>query len=223
MDWILTKRMGPGSTINEAKFAHEMGISNTSAREFLLKLSRFGFLRKEPYKTWSLEGVSDEYADEIMEVRLLFETSAVARLARKDDNDPFWNDLNRIRKKHETLIAHLEHGAIEMPGLDAEFHNLLNAAAGRRLILAIQDVISMIFHYHYHHIWKEEQRLAMAALALQDHIEIIDAIQTKNEELARERMQKHLSNARYALKRPPYRFMTPAIQTHTPHDTRSEG
>ena len=99
LDWILKRKIGLGSNVNEARLAIELGISNTSVREFLIRLSTFGFIRKEPHRQWVLNGFSEQYASELLHTRRLFEPDGAARLADNNDDPVQRARIDIIRQR----------------------------------------------------------------------------------------------------------------------------
>jgi len=165
----------------------------------LIRLSRFGFIRKEPHRHWVLDGFSPDYASELLEFRRVFELRALARVADLPADSPFWSELEASKQQHQDLSEILENNFLQMPAVDVQFHSLLGKASGSRLLPALGDAVSLIFHYHYHHFWDEESRYRRARSAIADHLKIIDALQQSDRELALTLMDVHLNNARKAL------------------------
>lgn len=199
MNWILHERVLPGTKISEAELARRFGVSASTVREFLIRLSRFGFIRKEPHRHWVLDGFSPDYASELLEFRRVFELRALARVADLPADSPFWSELEASKQQHLDLSEILENNFLQMPAVDVQFHSLLGKASGSRLLPALGDAVSLIFHYHYHHFWDEESRYRRARSAIADHLKIIDALQQSDRELALTLMDVHLNNARKAL------------------------
>ncbi|MFK7763842.1 MAG: GntR family transcriptional regulator [Roseobacter sp.] len=199
MNWILHDRVLPGTKVSEATLVRRFGVSASTVREFLIRLSRFGFIRKEPYHHWVLDGFSDDYAREVMEFRRIFELRAVKQVLILEKDHAFWDHLEDIAQQHLQLKANLDRDYLKMPALDAQFHALFSQASGARLLPVFGEAISLIFHYHYHHFWDETSRFERAQSAIEDHLGIIDAFRNRNLALATERMETHLKNAQSAL------------------------
>ncbi|NVK34176.1 MAG: FCD domain-containing protein [Rhodobacteraceae bacterium] len=193
MEWLAKEDVHPGTRISEASIARRLGASNSSVRELLIRLSRFGFLRKEPQRSWVLEGFTKEYAAEMHEVRQLFEIRAVEKLTDLPDDNQFWPRIVQMLKEHELFLEGYEDHYVDFPKLDSSFHRLLNNSSHNRFIESFQDAITLIFHYHYR--WnktEEKQRNKIAAL---EHIEIIEAILDRQPEKAKQALIRHLNTA----------------------------
>lgn len=197
-EWLIRERIVGGAKFSEAQLVRQFGVSVSTVREHLIRLSRFGFIRKEPQRHWVLEGFSEEYAQDVFEIRRLFELRNIRKLAMLDRNDPFWSELEEIKQVHQALLANVDVRYMEVPKLDAEFHSLLTRACKNQFLMAMQDVISLIFHYHYHHVWDEKIRHGRGASALMDHLEIIDALVLGDPKTAENAMEKHLEHSKKA-------------------------
>lgn len=197
MEWTLKEEIGPGTRFSEAAIARKLGASPSSVREFLLRLSKHGFIRKEPQKSWVLEGFTRAYAEEIHEVRLLFELRTIEKLVVLAEDDPFWPSITRMMIEHRELLENYEQRYLDFPKLDARFHRLLNSASRNRFIESFQDVISLIFHYHYR--WNKADEKERNYVALQEHLRVIEAIILRKPADAKAALGAHLETAQLTL------------------------
>lgn len=193
MMWLRTTQPPPGSRLREAVLARQFGVSNTTIREFLIGLSRFGFIRKEPQRSWILEGFTEQYALELHEVRQMFETRAISAVFAIPKEAPFWGKMLRIRQEHIQLRKEIDTRFIEFSELDSRFHRTLNAATGNRFMDGFQDSISLIFHFHYR--WSNKNQVERIILAIREHLEIIDAILDRDQVGALQALERHLGTA----------------------------
>ena len=193
MVWLKDAQPAPGSRLSEAALARRFGVSNTVVREFLIGLSRFGFIRKEPHRSWILEGFTEQYALELHEVRQLFEHRAIKAVFDIPPEAPFWGQLIRLREEHVQLHRDIKTRFTEFSELDTRFHRTLNAAAGNRFMDSFQDSISLIFHFHYR--WCKKRQVERNGFAAQEHLTIIDAILRRDEDGAMAALENHLKTA----------------------------
>ncbi|WP_417815397.1 FCD domain-containing protein [Thalassospira alkalitolerans] len=199
MELILREDIRPGARIREAVIARQLDVSTSSVREFLIKLSRFGFIRKEPGKSWVFDGFNRAYADELHEVRLLFEMRAIDKLIVLPEEDRFWPSISRMLTEHREFLKHYEERYLEFPKLDTRFHRLLNQASRNRFMDSFQDVIALIFHYHYR--WNKVDEKERNCTAAREHIRIIEAIILRNMQEAKNALEAHLKTAEVTLKK----------------------
>jgi DNA-binding GntR family transcriptional regulator len=199
MNLILKEDIKPGKHFSEAAVARRLDCSPTSVREFLIKLSRFGFVRKEPQKHWVLEGFTRTYAEELYEVRLLFELRTIEKLMELPDDASFWPSMYRMLSDHRTFLDHYETEYLEFPKLDSRFHRLLNSAASNRFFDSFQEVIALIFHYHYR--WNKADEKERNVKAAQEHIAVIECLLLRDADAAKRHLETHLKTAKLTLLR----------------------
>ncbi|WP_170787457.1 GntR family transcriptional regulator [Ruegeria lacuscaerulensis] len=194
MQMIRNQDLGPGTRLSEGQLARQLDVSVQTIREFLIGLSRFGFVRKDHHRRWVLEGVTRQYALELHEVRVMFESRAVENLCCLPEQHPFWGGLARLRQEHQAVTATADLSTLDFPALDTKFHRFLNDHAGNRLIVGFQDAIAMIFNHHY--LWPLENQLDHHLTATADHLAIIDSIERRDKRKARAAMAAHLDTTR---------------------------
>jgi DNA-binding GntR family transcriptional regulator len=204
MNWILRERIQPGARISEADLRRRFSASGSTVSEFLMKLSRFGFVRKETRRNWILDGISNDYADELLEFRQVFELRSIRIAMKLPKDDPFWLGLEDIRLQHLDLKSRVKTDYLDMPALDVQFHSLISAASGSRLLPAFSDAVALIFYFHYDHYWDEATQLKNANGAIRDHLMIIDAMTTGDRKRVLIKMEEHLENSRKALEATKY-------------------
>ena len=198
MDLILRDAIQPGTSFHEAALARQLDVAPSSLREFLIKLSRFGFIHKQPQKAWVFEGFTEQYAEELHEIRHLFELRALEKLTALPVEDPFWPRLTRMLTEHRQFIEQYDTDYLSFSKLDARFHGLLNSAARNRFIESFQDIIALIFHYHYQ--WNKSDEKQRNLIAAHEHIDIIEALILRQPDTAKAALQQHLQTAEATLK-----------------------
>lgn len=197
MQWILSGDVDAGTHLNESELARNFKVSTSVAREFLIRFSRFGLIKKQPSRGWVLDGFTKNFALELSDVRELFETRSVARFLKQPENASCWRALADLESAHQDLQSRIETDYFEFSTLDDRFHRLLNSASDNRFIADFHDLIAMIFHYHYR--WNKRDERERNAAAIEQHLAIIDALKTRDGKKAREACLTHLKSARQTL------------------------
>lgn len=187
---IREQELAPGARLVEGQLARQFGVSVQTIREFLIGLSRFGFVRKDHQRRWVLEGVTKQYALELHEIRVMFESRAIEKVCCIPEGDPFWGGLLSLQQQHAAITPETDFSTLDFPALDTKFHRFVNSNADNRLIIGFQDAIAMIFNYHY--LWPVENQMEHDLAATQDHLAIIDRVLNRDKTGARQALQDHL-------------------------------
>lgn len=194
MRQIRDQSIVPGTRLNEAEMVTQFGVSIHVVREFLIGLSRFGFVRRDHHRRWVLEDISKQHALDLHEVRTIFEERAIAKVCCLPDSDPFWGGLIRLQQEHAAISSNTDFDALNFSALDARFHRFINSKAENQLILGLQDAIAMIFNYHY--LWPMENEQQHDLLGAKDHLRIIECVLQRDKDAAQSAMNEHLDRTR---------------------------
>jgi DNA-binding GntR family transcriptional regulator len=149
MQWILHGDCKPGQQINALELSRQFGVSASAVRDYLNRFPRYGLLERRPSGSWVFKGFTQDFAEELCEVRSMFELRSALRFISLADEEPAWAELSRVRNEHLALLKEAETRFTDFSALDERFHRCINDASRNRFIVGFYDVISMIFHYHY--------------------------------------------------------------------------
>lgn len=194
---ILAGGAQPGMQINELELAREIGIGTTSVREFLIRFSRFGLIEKRPNSHWVLKGFTREFALELTEVREMFELRSAAAFVHLAADHPAWAELKAVEAKHHALLADIDNRYKEFSELDERFHLLVQKASSNRFIIDFYDIIAIVFHYHYQ--WNKTNARARNQRALEEHLDYISALFSRDPAAIERACRQHLKSARETL------------------------
>jgi DNA-binding GntR family transcriptional regulator len=199
MQWILHGDCKPGQQINSLELARQFGVSTSAIREYLNGFSQFGLLERRPSGSWIVKGFTKEFALELSEVRELFELRSVQRFIELPDSDIAWRSLEAIRGDHLLLKEEIEKRHVDFSPLDERFHRLINNSSRNRFMVNFYALISMIFHYHYQ--WSKIGEKERHVVAIDEHLDYIAALKSRDKELAMARCRAHMNTARATLLR----------------------
>ncbi|MFN4205732.1 MAG: FCD domain-containing protein [Agrobacterium albertimagni] len=194
---ILAGGAQPGMQINELELAREIGIGTTSVREFLIRFSRFGLIEKRPNSHWVLKGFTREFALELTEVREMFELRSAAAFVHLADDHPAWAELKTVEAQHHALLDDIDTRYTEFSELDERFHLLVQKASSNRFIIDFYDIITIVFHYHYQ--WNKTNARARNQRALEEHLDYIGALFSRDPAAIEKACRQHLKSARETL------------------------
>jgi DNA-binding GntR family transcriptional regulator len=199
MEWMLRDNTRPGTMINELELARQFGVATTGIREFLNRFQSFGLIEKRPNAGWVFKGFTANFALELFEIREMFELRSAKAFAQLPKDSHLWRQIEALREHHISLLAEIDSRYHDFSDLDSRFHRLINAAAPNRFIDGFQDIIALIFHYHYQ--WNKQDERQRNEAAIGEHITYIDALLSRNASIVELACRAHLVSAKQTLLR----------------------
>jgi DNA-binding GntR family transcriptional regulator len=198
MEWMLRGDARPGQQINELEMARQFGVATTGIREFLNRFRRFGLIEKRPNAGWVFNGFTEDFADELFEIREMFELRSAKAMANLPVDAPVWDELRAMRDEHRALLADIDKRFHDFSGLDNRLHRIITTAVPNRFIDDFYDVITLIFHYHYQ--WNKRDERQRNEVAIGEHLAYIDALLARDRRRVEQTCRVHLSSARQTLR-----------------------
>ncbi|MHA1547619.1 MAG: FCD domain-containing protein [Alphaproteobacteria bacterium] len=108
-----------------------------------------------------------------------------------------WQRVVVLHEDHQKILPTIEVDYGKFPELDARFHRLLNEASQNRFISDFQDLISIIFHFHYR--WNKGDEMERNKIAAVEHLACLDALIARDTEAAYRALVVHLATAQRSL------------------------
>lgn len=192
-DWILRFDVPAGTPLNVARLSRDFGTPPHRLQEFLAGLSRFGLVERRPRGGWTLLGFTTDFAVELSEFRRLLELDAVRHLVTLPDSHRVWVRLDAMEAEHRLLETRIEANFNDFSKLDERFHALINSVVTNRFAAEFQKIISLIFHYHY--TWDKTGEKDRNAGAITEHLAVIEALRSRDPELAEAAARRHLESS----------------------------
>jgi DNA-binding GntR family transcriptional regulator len=197
MDWMLRADARPGTLFNELELARQFRVATSVIREFLIGFSRFGLVEKRPNSGWLFRGFTPDFALELFEVRVLFEQRSARHFVDLPTSSPVWGRLALIRDEHLALGAEIDRRYHDFSSLDTRFHLLVHSVVPNRFIDDFHGIIALIFHYHYQ--WNKVSERARNAVAITEHLTLIDALFSRDAARIEAACRAHMTSARTTL------------------------
>jgi DNA-binding GntR family transcriptional regulator len=194
MERIYERDLPPGAEFTEVELSRAAGVSTIAVREFLIGFSRNGLIEKTPRGSWRLCAFDTKYAQELGEVREMFELKAIERVAALAPDDPAFARLRELLARHEALGKSSAESHAEFPALDREFHSFLISLLDNRFAEGLNEAVSMVYHYHYQ--WDKRDELPRNQYALQEHLAILRPLAKGDIPAALAAMRTHLHSSR---------------------------
>ena len=194
MEYILKGELAPGTALHETELMKQFNVSSTVIREYLIRFSRFGLIEKERNRHWVLRGFTREFAEELFEVRELFERRAFTSFLKLPSDSKAHQTVVAMRSDHEAILAGIDDDFLLFPRLDERLHRVWINGYRNRFFHDFFELISLVFHYHYR--WNRGDEKERNEAAILQHLEIIDAIEAGQPADAERAFSEHLFHAR---------------------------
>ncbi|MBC9725132.1 GntR family transcriptional regulator [Streptomyces sp. TRM68367] len=187
---IVLGQIEPGQVESVINVAATLGVSVTPVREAIMDLANLGMVEIIRNRGFRVPELTDHDLDEIFRIRTMLEASAMADVVQALDGAP----VPRFRQLAEQITEAARDGdLVSFLDRDRQFHlGLLELLGNRRLV-------AMVGQLRDQARMQGLQKLADQGELTQsgeEHIAIVDAIETGDSELATELMRKHLAHSR---------------------------
>ena len=186
---IVEGKLAPGSRIVEAEIARRMGVSRAPVREAARRLERQGVLVARPRHGFAVRSISVQEIDNLYEVRLSLELTAIELACRKADDA----GLARVKALVDAMVRRAptqpQHERIAS---DFELHTLICELSGNahlhRIFLNTQTEMHMVMAL-IDAVYDDPATIAAT------HNPIVDALLRRDADAAKPAMRVHLEDA----------------------------
>ena len=186
---IISLELPPGSQISESELAAEMGLSRTPVREALIELSKVKIVDIQPQKKSTIPLIDYEMVEESRFMRSLLECAVV----ELDCEMAAPADLDRLRENIRVQNLYLDDFySTQLLTLDNEFHGMLFSIARKSQIFALMQNISI----HFDRVRSMALSSVKNLKIVQDHVDLVNAIERRDPAAAKALMEKHLNRYR---------------------------
>ena len=187
---ILLGQIEPGQVESVSNVASALGVSITPVREAIMDLANLGMVEVIRNRGFRVPVLSDHDLDEIFRLRTMVEVPAMAEVARIVGKSP----LPRFRQIAEQITtAAREADLTAFLELDRQFHlGMLELLGNRRLLALVSQLRDQA---RMQGLQKMADRGELTHSG-QEHIAIVDAVESGNAELTAELVSKHLTHSR---------------------------
>lgn len=183
---IISLELPPGSQISESELAVEMGLSRTPVREALIELSKVKIVDIQPQKKSTIPLIDYEMVEESRFMRSLLECAVVELDCGMASPD----DLGRLRENIRVQNLYLDDFySTQLLTLDNEFHGMLFGIAKKSQVFALMQNISI----HFDRVRSMALSSVKNLKIVQDHVDLVDAIERRDPAAAKALMEKHLN------------------------------
>jgi DNA-binding GntR family transcriptional regulator len=186
---IIQGSFPPGTEINQAQIARQLGISRGPVREAFGQLEQDGLIRNLPYRGFYVTSLTPEYARELYSIRRILETFAVT-YAVEALQPP---DIERLDGIVEAMRrAAQANDSVTLGVADADFHFSIIQMARHKLLLQSWKAIDIgvrRFLYLRHRIYPDLNEVVGS------HPKIVAALATRDKDAACALIETHIVEA----------------------------
>lgn len=185
---ILRGELKPGERLMEIKLANQLGVSRTPIREAIRKLELDGLVLIIPRRGAEVAQITEKSLRDVLEVRRSLEALAV-RLACERMTSQGLLDLKNAEKDFEKVLGNDDITVVAEA--DVAFHDVIYMATdNQRLIQLLSNFREQMYRYRVEYLKKKESHPKL----LEEHQEIIHAIENKKVETATRITCEHIDN-----------------------------
>jgi DNA-binding GntR family transcriptional regulator len=191
---IMDGRLAAGERLDQNEIAASLGVSRMPVREALKQLEVEGLVAVYPYRGVAVTSLDATELEELFEIRIALEKTAVARAAGKLTR----RQIAKLRAVLTEMdeIVHEPRSDDEWMQLNSEFHKIINEACGwPRLISLIAQYRGNVERYVRTYL-----KLCGRAQSQREHWELLEACAEGRSHLAQKVIERHLRNTERALK-----------------------
>ena len=171
--------------LDERQLAEQLGISRTPIREALARLAQDGLVEIVPRKGVFIHRKSlDEILDMVVTWAAL--ESMAAHIATREASDADLQALRNFAMRNSVSAAKAELG--EYSDANIKFHQMILELSGSELLRSTADGLLMHMHAVRRRAMGESDR---ASRSVADHMEIIEALEARDAELASRLVREH--------------------------------
>ena len=184
---IISRKLLPGDKIPQEKLAHDLGISRTPLVSALKYLEKEKLVEAVPRRGFYVRLFTKEEMISIFELREVLEGLAARRAAR-NISDVQINKLQRFFEQFKGITDITDIGAYARE--DRRFHNFVTEIGAKEFLKSILENYNII-SYSYQLV-NSEGLVRTPNETIHEHRAMIDAISSKDGDLAEEIMRQHL-------------------------------
>ena len=203
---MISGELVSGTRLRQEALAEEFGVSRTPVREALRKLQASGLVEVQPHRGALVRAPSSREIRDAYEVRAELEGLAAALAAERIHQEQL-DALHEIQREFSETLAHLlevrSGGGLEaVPEEDIERWRHANDGFHQRIQEAAANDVLVATLSHLHRSFPRDltrtvlgESAKLLAENVHEHEQILDAIERREAEEARDLMARHVRHA----------------------------
>jgi DNA-binding GntR family transcriptional regulator len=186
-DAILRGDLPGGTELNQVELASRMGVSRVPVREALRRLQAERFIDANPFQRLVVASLTPEQVLELFDLRTELEVFAALRARAKDG----FADSSLVDAKAAAAALDVRMSSEDWLQADMEFHRAINGRDS-----AVAAVIDEVRFRIYRYLHLAEPDLERRATVLDEHQEILAALESGDDAAVRAAISTHVQHTR---------------------------
>ncbi len=185
---ILSGDLGPGTVLNQARLAAEIGISTTPLREALRRLKQQGLVELDAHRDARIAPLDAAEARDLLELRQSLDPLAAGLAAQRRTAA----DLEHMRHGLDRLESLPSNPSVAQLARHREFHAAIYRASHNALLVESLDALwDKTDRYRRHALQVERSQDELARRA-EEHRLLLEAVQDRDGAAASDLMRRHV-------------------------------
>ena len=188
---VLSGQLEPGSVINQAVLARQIGISTTPLREALRRLMQQGLVELDAHRDARVTQLNAEEARDLLEVRRSLDPMAASLAAERRTRQ----DLAEMRASLDGLDALPSNPTVPQLNAHRRFHTAVYRASHNALLVEMLDGLWDTADRYRRHGLQVERSSEERAVKAGEHQLLFQAIEEGDAETAADVMRAHIQTS----------------------------
>jgi len=190
---IVDGTLKPGERLMEASLAEELGVSRTPVREAIRKLELANFVVMIPRRGAYVADISLKDVADVFEIRGALEALAAELAAERASED----EIERLERLLVEIGKAIEARNVELVvDLDTQFHDVLFSASRNE---RLGQILSLLREHIQRFRTLTLSNPARMRVALDEHRGLVEALASRDGQLARRLAAEHIESAENSL------------------------
>jgi DNA-binding GntR family transcriptional regulator len=190
---IIAGELQPGERLMEVQLAEKMGVSRTPVREAIRKLELEGWVLMTARKGASVATFSVKDIMDVLEVRAALDGQAAFLSAIRIKGD----ELKELKNIEAQFMKNVEKGNLQdIVKKDVEFHEVIyKSSRNDKLMQIVSNLREQVHRFRI--IYTKD--FSITQNLVKEHMEILEAIDSRNAEKAQKAAYAHIENQKEAI------------------------
>lgn len=195
---IITGELQPEERINIKDLTAKYGVSETPLRMALNRLISESLIENFPRQGMRVRPINIEMCRETFELRRMMELYYADNMTKAYAIDSaFRRALSENIRHHRELVSAFPQNAsfeeyFASYDVDMAFHNMLLTCACNKMLMSVYSNLNPFQYIYYVYDRQSHERLMTG---IEEHQQIVDALEAGDPDLVRQRLATHLDNA----------------------------